>query len=213
MPISRLFWVSRRTICTQRKSRRLSTTLIRPGLPRHLHILGGHDDRAVLVAQARQRFIIAQLALRQADDRLQIEIDAIFFQRRADGLEQLALLAQAVEIGGSRPALGPGCFLRHGSGGVGNPSGKIAHQAFQHFQLGDDLLFLGQAALFELAADLAQPRAGFMQRCLEFQMALSADERVPWRHCACRGAARNPPAAAARRQNPGARTKSPPASR
>ena len=52
-------------------------------------------------------------------------------------------------------------------------AGKIAHQAFQHLQFGDDLLLLGQAALFELAADLAQPRAGFMQRGLEFQMALS----------------------------------------
>ena len=138
-----------------------------------LHILGRHDDLAVLVAQARQRFVIAQLALRQADDGLQIKIDAIFFQGRADGFQQLALFAQGVEIGRSRPALRLDFRLRPGRGALGNLAGEVAHQGFQNLQLGDDLLFLGLATLFDLAADFAQPGAGVMQRGLEFQMALA----------------------------------------
>src|SRR6185437_7425257 len=45
-----------------------------------LDVLGRHDDRSVFAAQARQRLIEAQLALRQADDRLEIEIDATLFE-------------------------------------------------------------------------------------------------------------------------------------
>ena len=59
-----------------------------------LDILRRHDHRAVFGAQPRQRFIEAQLALRQADDGLQIEIDAVFFQAGADGFQKIAL-AQA----------------------------------------------------------------------------------------------------------------------
>ena len=80
----------------------------------------------------------------------------------------------AVEIGAGGPALAAAArAAARERGAARNPAGEIAHQAFQHLQLGDDLLFLGQAALFDLAADFAQPRAGFMQRGLEFQMALA----------------------------------------
>src|SRR5512137_167280 len=46
-----------------------------------LDILRRHDDRAVFGAQARQGLIEAQLALRQADDRLEIKINAVLLQR------------------------------------------------------------------------------------------------------------------------------------
>jgi len=46
----------------------------------HRDILGRHDDLAIVIAQPRQRLVIAQLALRQADHRLQIKIDAILFE-------------------------------------------------------------------------------------------------------------------------------------
>ena len=53
------------------------------------------DERAVLGAQPRHRFVIADLALRQRHDRLQIEIDAIVVDRalqdRCDLVGALAL--------------------------------------------------------------------------------------------------------------------------
>ena len=67
-----------------------------PGWRRHLDILGRHDHRAVLGAQPRQRLVIAQLALRQADDGLQVQIDAVFFQAGADGLQQFVLSSPRV---------------------------------------------------------------------------------------------------------------------
>ena len=110
----------------------------------HFHVLRRHDHRAVFGAQARQRFVIAQLALRQADDGLQVEIDAVFFQRGTDGFQKLRL-AQRLQI---ILRLHGGLLLEHvrrrrgHPRGVRNLAGEVAHQAFQNLQFGDDLLAL-----------------------------------------------------------------------
>ena len=112
----------------------------------HFHILRRHDEGAVFGAQARQRLVEAQLALRQAHDRLEIEVDAVFLERGADGFEQ-AGFAQRVEIG----ACGIGCTAfeknvlgRRNFFRLGRDLGReFAHQPFEQLQLGHDLAALG----------------------------------------------------------------------
>ena len=147
-PISRLFWVRRRTTWTQRKSNRLSTTLISPAGAATLIYCAGMITEPSSRAKPRQRLIIAQLALRQADDGLQIKIDAIFLQAGADGFQQIAF-AHAGDIGAGRALTAAGLhhvlrsdLILRGAGAVRDPAGEFAHQAFQHLELGDDLLAL-----------------------------------------------------------------------
>ena len=64
-----------------------------------LDVLRRHDDAAVGRAQTRQRFVEAHLALRQADDRLKVEIDAVLFERAADELEHRGFGERARDAG------------------------------------------------------------------------------------------------------------------
>ena len=57
---------------------------------------------AVLGPQPGERLVVADLALRQRHDRLQIEIDAVGLDRGADDLDHL--VAGGLGIGGWRPA-------------------------------------------------------------------------------------------------------------
>ena len=173
MPISRLFWVRRRTICTQRNSSRLSTTLIRPAWPATCIYCAGMITWPFSSRRRDKRFVIAQLALRQADDRLQVKIDAVLFQAGADDLEQFVLVAEGADIGRRRAALRARRLVRHGARASGNLAGEIAHQGFEHFQLGDDLLFLGAGLLLHQSAQFGQTAAGLVQRGFEFQMSLA----------------------------------------
>jgi hypothetical protein len=125
------------------------------------------------ITQPRQGFVIAQLALRQADDGLQIKIHAVLFQAGAHDLEQFVLVAEGADIGRRRAALRTRRLVRHGARASGNLAGEIAHQGFQHFQLGDDLLFLGAGLLLHLSAQLGEAVAGLVQRAFEFQVALA----------------------------------------
>jgi hypothetical protein len=58
--------------------------------------VAGRDDVAFLGAQARQRLVVAHLALRQRDDWLQIKIDAVGVDRLADQFDD-ALAAHIAE--------------------------------------------------------------------------------------------------------------------
>ena len=64
--------------------------------------IAGRDDVAFLGAQARQRFVVAHLALRQRDDRLQIEIDAVGVDRLADQIDD-GVAAERAEAARRRP--------------------------------------------------------------------------------------------------------------
>ena len=70
-PTSRFLVESRRTTCTQRNTIRLSIAGISPLPSRGPRKSSGLMQRAVVVAQPRQRLVVAHLALRQRDDRLE----------------------------------------------------------------------------------------------------------------------------------------------
>ena len=115
------------------------------------------DDVALLGAQPRQRLVVAHLALRQRDDRLQIKIDAVGVDRLADQVDD-ALAAQAAEAAaahrvafaqrqravGGRPALAAARRRRHGAlllqhrGMAGDRFGELPHQPAQFADLGGD---------------------------------------------------------------------------
>ena len=131
-----------------------------------MHILRRHDDRPVFGAQARQRLVEAQFALRQADDRLQIEIDAVFLQRGADGFEQIGF-AQRVEIGAGgvpRAPLDQFAGLGGGLRAFGDAGGEFPHQPFEHLQFRDDLAALLIGAGFGPGLDVFDLEMGFFER-------------------------------------------------
>ena len=71
----------------------------------HRQVFGGHHDPVGRVAQAGEAFVEDGPALGQGDDRLQIEVDAVFRQGVMDGLEQgvrLDLTAALIGVGGDR---------------------------------------------------------------------------------------------------------------
>ena len=72
---------------------RLSILGIRPAALRRGDEIGGRKDVALLRAQPRHRLVVAHLALRQCHDRLQVEVDAVGIDGRADRRQQLVLLA------------------------------------------------------------------------------------------------------------------------
>ena len=128
----------------------------------------GHDDRAVFGTEPRQRLIKTQFALRQADDRLEIEIDPVLFERSADHLQQHRI-GDAFEIGG-------GLSRRHRSGRCGRIialrlfrqiGGEIAHQAFQHLQFRNDLAALFAGAGFDQFIQIVEAGAAFLRRAQE----------------------------------------------
>ena len=157
-----------------------------PGRFGDLDVLRRHDQRTVFGPEPRQRLVEAQLALRQADDRLQIEIDAVFFQAGADGFQQVGF-AQRVEIG-ARGVVGAAfdeLLLGDRSvlGLFGDAGGEIAHQPFEQLQFGDDLLALGAGLglerrlhLVHLAARVFEREGGFLAGLLQ-----AADVRGPRR--------------------------------
>ena len=101
-PISRFFRSSRRTTCTQRKITRLSIFGIRPRAVRLRDEIGGRHDFALLRAQPRHRLVVADLALRQRHDRLQVEVDAV----GVDGAANEGQQSSAILAGAALPAVG-----------------------------------------------------------------------------------------------------------
>ena len=120
--------------------------------------VAGRNDVAFLGAQPRQRLVVAHLALRQRDDRLQIKIDTIGVDRLADQLAD-ALAAQAPEAARAGDRVGLAQRQRRiGTGRVrsgvrrqralslqggfmsGHGFGDLPHQGAQFADLGGDRL-------------------------------------------------------------------------
>ena len=109
-PTSRFLVESRRTTCTQRNTIRLSIAGISPPLVGRIEEIVRHQQRAVVGAQPRQRLVVAHLALRQRDDRLEIEIDPVGLDGARELRENLRL-RDAAEV--------PAPHRRFGRGGIG----------------------------------------------------------------------------------------------
>ena len=85
--MSRFLSSRRRTTCTQRNTTRLSIFGISPRGFGLRHEVGRQQHLAGLGAQPRHRLVVADLALRQRHDRLQIEVDAVGIDGAADRRE------------------------------------------------------------------------------------------------------------------------------
>ena len=73
------------------------------------------EQRAVLVAQPRQRLVVAHLALRQRDDRLEKEVDAVGLDRARDQRHDDLALLQPLEMAACRArVLAPARRVRRG---------------------------------------------------------------------------------------------------
>src|SRR5690242_7965951 len=131
-----------------------------------LDVLRRHDHRSVFSAQSRQRLVETQCALRQADDRLQIEIDAAVFQRVADGLEQFGLWR--LKTGFRRTSAQNGrsgafdrrtAFRAFGS--------EVVHQALECLKLVYDLAVLRERAGLDHLVGVIDSGVKFLQRHLQ----------------------------------------------
>ena len=178
-PTSRFFEESRRTTCTQRNTIRLSIAGHQPARLGVAEEIVGREQRAVVRAQPHQRLVVAHLALRQRDDRLQEQVDAIGFDRARDlrhdrGVLQpleMALMWRAAsalrarqarrgrQLRAARPAA-PRWRTRQAARRRGNARGRrVRDRVLQHLLVRGDRVgeFLHQVAKL---ADLGRQRLG-----------------------------------------------------
>ena len=95
-PTSLLRAINRRSACTQRNSTAWSMRPIRPAFSAGRNEDGGGKHLALHAgATATPPRVVADLALRQRHQRLQIQVDAVGFDRGLDGRRQLRLAAAA----------------------------------------------------------------------------------------------------------------------
>ncbi|MNS70133.1 hypothetical protein D3C72_1034720 [compost metagenome] len=115
----------------------------------HRQVFGRHHDPVRRIAQAGEALVEDGPALGQGDDRLQIEVDAVFRQGVVDGLEQgvgLDLTTALIGVGGD---------------GRGRQTlvDRLAHlldQTLQHPHLAGQGLGLGQGAALDGLGQLGQ---------------------------------------------------------
>ena len=89
-PTSRLFICKRRVTCTQRKNSEIVDLRHQADAFGDVDEIDGRKNVAVSASAAATRLVVAHLALRQRDDRLQVEIDAVIVDRLGDSSTMLS---------------------------------------------------------------------------------------------------------------------------